>query len=117
MSVESVLRVLLYVLLIALSGYAIWGVREVVSTARSVRKLSDDMSEKLPPLIERADATLVSVNAEISRVNGVVSQFEEVSNRVSHTARAAQEIAEAPVAAVSGLAEGARKFFSTLFRS
>ena len=116
MSVEAVLRVLMYVLLIALAGYGIWGVREVVSTARSLRRLSDEMSEKLPPLIERADATLVSVNAEIVRVNGVVSQFEEVSNRVSHTARAAQEIAEAPVAAVSGIAEGARKFFSTLFR-
>lgn len=116
MSAEAILRVVMYVLLIVLSGYAIWGVREVVSTARSMRRLSDEMSEKLPPLIERADATLISVNAEIVRVNGVVSQFEEVSNRVSHTARAAQEIAEAPVAAVSGIAEGARKFFSTLFR-
>jgi hypothetical protein len=117
MGAVDVLRVLLYVALIVLAGFAIWGVREIVVTARSVRKLTDDLGTTLPPLIERADTTLIAVNAEIVRVNGVVSQLEEVSDRVTSTTRAAQDFVEAPVAAVTGLAEGARRFFNVLFRT
>lgn len=116
MSGEVLLRIALYVALIVLAGFAVWGVREVVFTARSVRKLTDELSTTLPPLIERADGTLVALNAEIVRVNGVVSQLEEVSDRVTSTTRAAQEMVEAPVAAVTGIAEGARRFFNVLFR-
>ena len=57
-----------------------------------------------------------SVDLEIGRINGVVSQIEEVSDRVSSTARSAQEMVEAPAAAVSGLADGVHRFFSVLFR-
>jgi len=117
MGAEAWVRILLYVALIVLAGFAVWGVREVVITARSVRKLSDELGTTLPPLIERADSTLVAVNAEIVRVNGVVSQLEEVSDRVTTTTRAAQEIVEAPAAAVAGFAEGARRFFNVLFKS
>jgi uncharacterized protein YoxC len=116
MDVQSVLLIALYTALIALAFFGIWGVREVVTTARSVRRLSDDLSLTLPPLIERAGATLTSIDSELARVNGVVSQIEEVSDRVSSTTRAAQGIVEAPLAAVSGLADGARRFLSVLFR-
>jgi methyl-accepting chemotaxis protein len=116
MDVQAVLLIALYAVLIVLAGYAIWGVREVVATARSVRRASDELHESLPPLIEQARGTLSSVDAELSRINGVVTQIEEVSDRVTSTTRAAQEIVEAPAAAVSGLAEGARRFLGVLFR-
>ena len=116
MNVQSVLLVALYVVLIALALFAIWCVREVVATARSVRRLSDELGQTLPPLIERAGTTLTSVDSEIARVNGVVSQIEEVSDRVTSTTRAAQGMVEAPLAAVSGLADGARRFLKVLFR-
>lgn len=116
MDVKTVLLIALYAVLIVLAGYAIWGVRELVGTARSIRKLSDELHETLPPLIERASGTLSSVDSELTRINGVVTQIEEVSDRVTSTTRAAQEIVEAPAAAVSGIAEGARRFFSVLFR-
>lgn len=116
MTLEVVLRVLLYVAAIAVAGVAIWAIRELVGTARSLRTLSDELRVTLPPLIEHADSTLTAVNAELERVNGVVTQLEEVSDRVTSTTRAAQEIVEAPVAAVSGLAAGARRFFDVLFR-
>jgi len=116
MDVQSVLLVALYVAVIALALFAIWCVREVVATARSVRRLSDELGQTLPPLIERAGTTLTSVDWEIARVNGVVSQIEEVSDRVTRTTRAAQGMVEAPLAAVSGLADGARRFLNVLFR-
>lgn len=117
MDVQALLLTVLYALLIALAGVAIWGVREMVITARSVRALTDELNKTLPPLIERANVTLTSVDSELTRVNGVVSQIEEVSDRVQATSRAAAEMVEAPAAVVSGLAEGARRFLNVLFRS
>jgi methyl-accepting chemotaxis protein len=116
MDVQSVLLIAVYVVLIALGAFGIWGVREVVATARSVRRLSDELQGSVPPLIERAGETLASIDSELKRVNGVVSQIEEVSDRVTATTRAAQGIVDAPVAAMTGLAEGARRFFNVLFR-
>jgi methyl-accepting chemotaxis protein len=116
MSAETVLRLVLYVALLVLTGVAIWGISEIVSASRSVRVLSDELHSSLPGLIERAESTLASVNAEIVRVNGVVTQLEDVSDRVSNTTKAAQEIVEAPAAAVAGLAEGTRRFLNVLFR-
>lgn len=116
MDAQTILLVTLYIVLIALAGFAIWGVRELVATARSVRRLTDELQQTLPPLIESASTTLTAVDAELGRINGVVSQIEEVSDRVSSTARSAQEMVGAPAAAVSGFAEGARRFFDVLFR-
>jgi hypothetical protein len=114
--IQAVLLIALYVLLFALALYAIWCVREVVATARSVRKLTDELNVSIPPLVERAGTTLASIDTELKRINGVVSQIEEVSDRVTSTTRAAQGIVDAPVAAINGLAEGARRFFNVLFR-
>jgi methyl-accepting chemotaxis protein len=115
--VQTLLVSVLYTLLIVLAGFAIWGIREIVTTARSVRRLTDELGETLPPLIERANVTLSSVDSELLRVNGVVSQIEEVSDRVQATSRAAAEMVEAPAAVVSNLADGARRFLNVLFRS
>lgn len=115
MDVVTIVRILLYILFAVLAGTAIWGIRELVETARSVRRLTDDLQATVPGLIERADTTLVSVNRELVRVDGVVRQLEEVSDSVTNTTRAARDIVETPAAMVTGLADGTRKFFSSLF--
>ena len=116
MDAQTLLLTALYALLVLLTGFAIWGVREMVATARSVRALTEELNRTLPPLMERASATLAAVDTELARINGVVSQIEEVSDRVQNTSRAAQEMVEGPAAVVSGIAEGARRFLNVLFR-
>jgi uncharacterized protein YoxC len=115
MDAATYLPIILYsaaIIVVVLVG---WGVIEVVKTARSARTLADELYSTLPGVIERADATITAFNRELARMDGVVSQLEEVSDRVTSTTRAAQEIVEAPAAAVSGLASGARRFFEVLF--
>jgi hypothetical protein len=112
--VGGVLTIVLYVALIVMSATAVWALVVVASTARSTRRLVDDLSGSLPPLIEKASATLDSLDAEMARVDEIVTQIEEVSDRVSFTTRAASEIVNAPVAAVVGLGDRARRFFSIL---
>lgn len=110
----DVLRIVLYVALIALCATAVWALVVLVGTARSTRRLVERLDDKLPPLIDRANETLDSVNAEMVRVDDIVSQLEQVSDRVSSTTRAASEIVGAPAAAVAGLGNGLRRFFSVL---
>jgi hypothetical protein len=113
-SAETVLRLVLYLVLIGLSGTAIWALVHIVETAQSTRKFADDMDAKLVPLIEKADVTLDALNAEITKVDGIVAQIEEVSDRVGATTRGVEEALGAPVAAVSGLGSGVRRFFTIL---
>jgi predicted PurR-regulated permease PerM len=111
---RSVLQIVLYAVLIVLCGTAIWALVVVVGTARSTRRLVDDLDESLPPLIEKANKTLDSVNVEMARVDDIVTQLEEVSDKVTSTTRVASEIVNAPAAAFAGLGGGLRRFFSVL---
>jgi uncharacterized protein YoxC len=115
MDAAAYLSLILYAAAVMVVVLAGWGVVEVVKAARSARRLADELYSTLPGVIERADATMTAFNRELARMDGVVTQLEEVSDRVTSTTRAAQEIVEAPVAAVSGLAKGARRFFEVLF--
>jgi ABC-type transporter Mla subunit MlaD len=92
----------------------VWALAVLVSTARSTRRVVDDLGERMPPLIEKASATLDSLDAEMARVDEIVAQLEEVSDRVTSTTRAASDMVNAPVAAVVGLGDRARRFFSVL---
>ncbi len=111
---EPVLRVLLYVVLIGLSGTGIWAVVEIANAARSARVLTDDLDARVPPLLDKAGRTLDNVNTEIVKVDDIVTQIEEVSDRVGATTRTAQEIVGAPVAAVMGLGDRVRRVVSVL---
>ena len=104
----------LYVVLIALSGTGIWALVAVGRAARSTQRLADDLDADLVPLVQKANATLDTVNSEMVRVDGLVTQLEEVSDKVTSTTRAASEMVNAPVAAFMGLGGRARRFFSVL---
>lgn len=114
MDAREVLQIVLFVVLIALCATGIWALTVVVRTARSTTRLVEDLDAKLPPLIDKASATLDSVNAEVARMDDLVAQIEEVSDKVSSTTRAASEIVGAPAAAVAGLGDRLRRFFSVM---
>ncbi len=110
----SGLLIALYATLTALAGVGIWALFVLVRTAEATRSLVRHLDAGLPPLIAKASATLDTVNVEMVRVDGLVTQLEEVSDKVTSTTRAASEIVGAPAAAVAGLSQRARRFFSVL---
>lgn len=96
--------VLLLVLLIAACaacGALIWLSVEGVQTARSVRRLSDDMDVRLVPLLDKADVTVDALNAELLRVDGIVTQVEDATGRASDAAGTVRDVVNAPVELVS----------------
>ncbi|MEI8335135.1 MAG: hypothetical protein WCH74_14965 [Chloroflexota bacterium] len=109
----EVLLIVLVLVAIAALSVTIWALVRAVDTMASVKQLADDTDRDLVPLMAKADATLDSVNAELSRVEGVVSQVREVTDSVVETKRAADRVVdEAAVGAVRigrSIAEAWRK--------
>jgi len=109
----SVLLSILIVVACALCGVAIWALFEAVKTARSVRVLSDDLDARIVPLIDKLDVSVDAFNAELLRVDAIVTRFEEISDRVESTSRTVQDVANAPVEIVTDIADRVRRAWRT----
>ena len=109
MSANTALLGVLLVVASALCGVGIWALTESVKTAKSLRRLADDLDTRLVPLLEKADVTVDATNAELLRIDQILTRFEEVTDRVSSTTRTVQEVANAPGEIVNDLADRVRK--------
>jgi len=112
MQAVQILQIVLVVAGIAVCGVLIYALLELVKTATSTRLLADDTRERLIPLLDKVDVTVDAINAELLRVDGILTQFEEVSDRVSSTTHAVQEAVSAPMDAVNAVGTGLRGVFS-----
>ena len=113
MSFTTTLIMVLLVVASALCGVAIWALIESVTTARSFKRLADDLDARLVPLLDKADVTVDAMNVELLRIDQIVSRVEEVTDRVNDTSRAVQEVANAPAEIVNDLAERVRRAWKT----
>ena len=113
MSVTTGLLAVLLVLASALCGVAIWALTEAVKTVRSARLLADDLDTRLVPLLDKADVTVDAMNAELLRIDQIVTRVEEVTDRVNSTSRTVQEVANAPGEIVNDLADRVRRAWKT----
>lgn len=96
---------------------AIWALIELGRASRSVRGLSDQMRERVIPLLEKADVTIDAANAELWRIDGAITRFEEASVRVSAASGTLSEIVQHPGEVVSGVADRVRKAWRERRRS
>lgn len=88
---------------------ATWALVEVARAMRSVRALSDDSHERLMPLLEKADVTVDAVNAELLRIDAIITRFEDASERVSSASGTISGIVNAPTELVNEMALRVRK--------
>lgn len=92
------------ILLVFAAGYGVW---VVVNAASKLTTAVEDVRVRLVPLIEKADITVDAVNAELLRIDAIVSQAEEVGEAVSN----ASDFIRSPVnTAAQKLARMARSF-------
>jgi len=108
MQAVEILTIVLVVAAIVVCGVLIYALLELVKTARSTRLLADDTRERLVPLLDKVDVTVDAANAELLRIDGILTQFEEVSDRVSSTTHAVQGAVNAPLDAVNAVGTGVR---------
>jgi hypothetical protein len=96
---------------IALCGVGIWAAIELAKTARSSRRLADDLDQRVPPLVDKLDVSVDAFNAELLRVDLMVDQLEGAVNRFSGTAETVREVVDAPIHLVNEVAERVRHGF------
>lgn len=109
MDAAAILLIVLLVVATAACGFVIWALFELVKTLRSARSLAEDLDASLVPLLGKADVTVDAVNAELLRIDEIVTVVEEVTNRVSSTSRTVQEVANAPAEIVGEITGRVRK--------
>lgn len=90
-------------------GVAIWAMIELARASRSLRRLTEETQEKLIPLLDKADVTIDAANAELWRIDGAITRFEEASVRVSAASGTLSEIVQHPGEVVSGVADRVRR--------
>ncbi|PKQ16166.1 MAG: hypothetical protein CVT67_06105 [Actinobacteria bacterium HGW-Actinobacteria-7] len=101
MDVLQIVLVAVLVLAGALCGVAVWALRDLVVTSRSLRLTSEQVRSRLVPLLDKADVTVDAVNVELLRLDGIITQFEDTSSRVSHASATITDIVNAPAGLVS----------------
>lgn len=105
----TVLLVLLLAVASALCGVGIWALTEFVKTARSVRELSDSTNQRLTPLLDKVDITVDAVNAELLRLDEIITRFDDASAKMSSASGTISDIVNAPADLLNDFADRVRK--------
>ncbi len=113
MDARQALETVLVVLAIVLAGAGIYAAVVLVKTLRQTQEAMTELREKLVPLLDKADVTVDALNAELLRVDGIVSDIEGVSGAVS----SATDIIRTPVGVVAGLGSRLAHAFTRARRS
>jgi hypothetical protein len=109
MDIRDTLLLAVLAATLVLIGVAMWAFVELAKTARVTRDLSETVDSRLIPLIDKADASLDLLNAEMMRIDGIVTQVEEVSGRVTTTSEQVTDAVRAPLAFLVGFADSIRR--------
>ena len=109
MEINTVLLGVLLVLASGVCGVGIWAFVEGARAARSFRALSDDLDTRFVPLLEKSEVTVDALNAELLRVDTIVSRIEEITDRVESTTRTVQGVVDAPGEIVTDIADRVRR--------
>lgn len=117
MQAIQILEIALVAVGIAACGVLIYVLFDVRRAAISTARFAEETRERLVPLLEKADVTVDAINAELLRIDAIVTQFEEVSDKVSSTTQAVQGAVNAPLEAVTAVGSGVRGAISTWRRS
>lgn len=96
MALSQVITPILLVAAAVACAAGSWAFVEVALAMRSLRWLSDEARQRLAPLIEKADVTIDALNAELLRIDGIVTRFETASERVSLASETVGHIVSAP---------------------
>jgi len=83
MDVAGMLDIVLTAVAIVLALAALHAVRVFVTAARNLAAAVEEMRAALVPLIAKTDVTVDAINAELLRIDAIVSQAEEVGEAVS----------------------------------
>ena len=81
----------------------------VEATTVESQKTLVEVRESVVPILGSLDVTVDALNAELLRVDSIITLFEDASKKVAHTSDTVTGIVNVPMDMVSGLTERVRK--------
>jgi uncharacterized protein YoxC len=111
MTATTALGIAALVAALVVSVVAVYALIESVRTMRSMQEFIDETNDRLQPLMEKADVSLDAINAELLRVDGIVTTLEEVSDKVGETTRTVHAVANAPKEVANAMGPRLRSAF------
>lgn len=106
-NITGALVIVLIIVAIVLATVAIYALVVAVRAIRRALGALEDVRGRLVPLLDKADVTVDALNAELLRVDAIMTQAEEVGEAVS----TAREFIRSPVnQAAQGIARIVRAF-------
>lgn len=109
MELTGILLAVLLVAAIVACVVAVWGIRELVMTARSVKAFADDTRERLNPLLEKAEVTVDAANIELLRVDAIIGKVEDATDRFEKASDRVNDVVSAPSNIVNDVATRVRR--------
>lgn len=107
MDTSEALDIALTVAALVLTLVALYGLVVIIKAVRRIETAVEDVRVRLVPLLEKADVTIDAANAELLRLDAIVTQAEEVGDAVS----TASDFIRSPVnTAAQGIARALRSF-------
>lgn len=98
---------------------ALAAIYALVQIGRLVGKVSHEMEEltaRVNPILEKADVSVDALNADLLRVDGILSNVEEISSAAASATRAVESVTSAPLEIATNLADRLRHMIKE-FRS
>ena len=105
----NLLVVILLVAATVMCGFVSWAAFELARAARRLNDSAAVTTQRLVPLLEKSDVTVDAVNAELLRIDAIITQFEDASAKVSHASGTISGLVSNPGEAVSGMAGRVRR--------
>lgn len=105
----SAAEIVSVIVLVVAGGAGTWAFVETSRAMRSLKVLADDTHVRLNPLLDKADVTVDAVNAELLRIDGIITRFEDAGERVSSASGTISGIVHAPTELVSEMALRVRR--------
>lgn len=77
----------------------------LAKTSDETTKTISELRDSIVPIINKAEVTVDALNAEMVRVDGIISSLEETTARVNDASEKVTGIVNAPAEVVSGVAD------------
>ncbi len=107
MDTSEALGIALTAAALVLTLVALYALVVIIKAVRGIQTAVEDVRVRLVPLLEKADVTVDAANAELLRLDAIVTQAEEVGDAVS----SASDFIRSPVnTAAQGIARALRSF-------
>jgi uncharacterized protein YoxC len=117
MSPPLILEIVAVVIFAALAVWVAMALAELRRTMELAQRTLRELDERVPPLLEKADATLDSLQREVARADVIVESIQDVTQRVTSTADVAMQVLSSPLVKLAGLSAGMRKAVSSFTHS